>query len=313
MSSDLDPAEDVTGYLHQGYAASLAEFGDPLALTRSKGWLLKRQIPDSALHDAMGCYPVFVCQDWSNLPADLDQAGNGLVCVSLVTDPFGEYDLPYLRECFPDVTIPFKEHFVVDLGKSPAEFVNAHHFRNARKALREIELLECSRPIDYLEDWVTLYETLAARHHITGIARFSRASFDRQLRVPGIVAFRAVRGDAIVGMLLWFRQGNRAYYHLGAYSSRGYEIGASFALFSYSLDYFARHGLEWLNLGAGAGAEPGAESGLTRFKRGWSNGVRTVYFCGRIFDQQKYNEIVRSRGMPSTQYFPAYRQGEFGL
>lgn len=91
----------------------------------------------------------------------------------------------------------------------------------------------------------------------------------------------------------------------------GYELGASFALFSYSLDYFARLGLEWLSLGAGAGAGPGAESGLTRFKQGWSTGVRTAYFCGRIFDEQKYQEIVRSRGATATEYFPAYRAGEF--
>lgn len=302
--------ETVTGYLHPRYPESLAGFGVPHELLKSKGWILERPISGSPYRDAMGCYPIFVCQDWSGLRADLDQIGDDLISLAVVTDPFGAFDLPYLKECFPDVTVPFKEHFVVDLGKSPSEFVHDHHLRNARKALREIEVLDCSQPLDYLDDWTALYDTLKEKHDITGISGFSRASFEKQLQVPGIVAFRAVQDDTVVGMLLWYRQDNRAYYHLGAYSSRGYEIGASFALFSYSLDYFARQGLEWLNLGAGAGTEQ-RESGLSRFKRGWSTGVRTAYFCGRIFDHEKYTELVRARGISPTQYFPAYRAGEF--
>lgn len=308
---DFDPAVEATGYLHATYAASLAEFGVPLGLPRSKGWILKRPIPGSTHHDAMGPYPLFSCQEWSQLNEDLEQIGSSLVCLSLVTDPIGDYDLAYLRQCFPDVTVPFKEHFVIDLSRPPESFVHSHHQRNARKAIAEVEINECARPVDFLNDWTTLYTTLQEKHAISGIAAFSRTSFAKQLTVPGIVAFRAVRGDATVGMVLWYRQGNRAYYHLGAYSPIGYELGASFALFNYSLDYFAQLGLEWLSLGAGAGAGRGRESGLTRFKQGWSTGTRTAYFCGRVFDSAKYREIVLAKNLPKTNYFPAYRLGEF--
>ena len=311
LNAEQTGEEIVSGYLHPAYAESLTPFGIPLPLPLSKGWILKRPILGSNYYDAMGPYPILACQNWSQLQADLEQIETGLVCLSVVTDPLGTYDLDYLRQCFPDVTKSFKQHFVIDLERPPESFVNAHHLRNARKALQKIQVVECSRPIDFLEDWTTLYETLKERHHIKGIAAFSKESFAGQLRVPGVIAFRALHDDATVGMLLWYRQGNRAYYHLGAYSPRGYELRASFALFSYSLDYFARLGLEWLSLGAGAGAGPGAESGLTRFKQGWSTGVRTAYFCGRIFDKQKYQEIIRSRGATTTEYFPAYRAGEF--
>jgi hypothetical protein len=63
-------------------------------------------------------------------------------------------------------------------------------------------------------------------------------------------------------------------------------------------------------LGAGAGTSA-ADSGLDRFKQGWSTDFRTAYFCGRIFDRKKYEEIVRLRNVPATSYFPAYRVGEF--
>lgn len=301
----------ASGYLHPAYAEALSEFGAPRLLPRCAGWILQRQIPNSTDFDAMGCYPLFACHDWSRLRIDLENIGNSLVSLSLVTDPFGEYDPAYLRECFPDVTVPFKEHFVVDLSRPLDTFVHPHHRRNARKALREMAVEKCASPQDYLEDWTTLYSELITRHSITGIAGFSKESFDMQLRVPGIVAFRATRDDVTVGMLLWYAQGDRACYHLGAYSLAGYDLRASFALFSYSLEYFAEQPFKWLNLGAGAGTSADAKSGLSRFKQGWSTGTRTAYFCGRVFDPKKYEELVMAGNAPPTAYFPGYRVGEF--
>ena len=52
--------------------------------------------------------------------------------------------------------------------------------------------------------------------------------------------------------------------------------------------------------------------GLSRFKRGWSTGTRTAYFCGRIFDHARYSEIMSVEGGGTTDYFPAYRKGELG-
>lgn len=302
---------EATGYLHPLYCQSLSEFGTPRLLPESGGWILEREIPNSRQLDAMGCYPLFACHDWSRLSIDLENIGNSLVSLAVVTDPFGEYDPADLRNCFPDLAIPFKEHFVVDLSRAPDTFVHSHHQRNARKALREIRVAECGSPMAYLEEWATLYAALVEKHNITGIAAFSRESFAKHLRVPGIVALRAVHNDATVGMLLWYEQGNRAYYHLGAYSSRGYELGASFALFDYAIRYFAERGFAWLNLGAGAGVGTSGEQGLSRFKQGWSTGVRTAYFCGRIFDRQRYREILEPMALSATRYFPAYRLGEF--
>lgn len=300
----------MSGYLHPAYAGSLSEFGVPLSLPQCGGWLLKRQIPHTTLHDAMGCYPLFTCQDWSQLKADLLRLTNDLVSVFLVTDPFGDFETAYLRECFPNLVKPYKDHFVTDLERPLASFVHPHHLRNARNALRDLEVERCHKPIEFLEDWVSLYQTLIDRHHITGLAAFSKNSFAQQLAVPGIVTFRAVENGATVGMLLWYQQENRAYYHLGAYSPRGYETGASFALFEYALRYFCSQEIKWLNLGAAAGAG-GGDSGLTRFKQGWSTGVRTAYAGGRIFAGKTYEQLVAAIGPYPTDYFPAYRFGEF--
>lgn len=309
-------AAGATGYMHRAYAESLSEFGAPRPLAQSGGWVLDRGIEGSPHADAMGCYPMFSCPDWSRLRADLDDLGRGAnapVSLALVADPFGDHDEAYLKECFGDVVAPFKQHFVADLGREPAEFVHAHHRRNARRAAREVEVEACARAADFLGDWCALYRVLVARHEVRGIAAFSEQSFARQLGVPGARALRAVRDGETVGMLLWYVQGDVAHYHLGAYSERGYELRASFALFQFALGHFARAGLRWLNLGGapGAGGAAAAASGLGRFKQGWASDARTAYFCGRVFDRGRYDEIVRAKGAPATAYFPAYRLGEF--
>lgn len=300
----------MQGYGHPAYAASLSDVGTPRLLSRSKGWILERSIDGFSYHDAMGCYPLFVCEEWPQLEVDLDQVED-LVCLSVVTDPFGNYDLENLQRCFPDLVTSFKQHFVVDLSRAPETFVDSHHRRNARKALSKLAVEKCANPPNVLDDWIDLYRTLVERHGITGIYAFSRESFARQLTVPGMVVLRAVHNDATVGMLLWYEQGDRAYYHLGAYSPLGYQLGASFALFDYALKHFAERGLAWLNLGSAAGVGTSGGQGLSRFKQGWSTSTRTAYFCGRIFDQKKYQEMVLATNVPSTKYFPAYRFGEF--
>ena len=302
----------MTGYKHPSYAKSFMEFGTPRELPRSKGWILERQIPGFTYRDAMGCYPLFACQDWSQLYADLEDIGNELVSLSLVTDPFGEYDEAYLEQCFKDIVIPFKEHFIVDLSYPVHTFVSRHHRRYAKKALSVVSVERCNDPAQFVNEWVDLYATLINRHNIKGILAFSGMSFAKQLSVPGMVMFRAVHEKDTIGILLWYIQGEVGYYHLGAYTTLGYELRASFALFGFAIDYFAANGLKWLNLGAGAGIEGGGSDGLSRFKRGWSTGTRAAYFCGRIFDHHKYTEIMKVKGLTDSDYFPAYRKGEFG-
>ena len=300
----------MTGYADPEYARSLAEFGAPLQLTRSGGWVLRRQIPGFPYCDAMGCYPLFACQDWSQLHADLDNIGNELVSLSLVTDPFGEYDPSYLHRCFNDLVIPFKEHFIADLRRSVSASVSRHHRYYSRKALRSVYVETWEGPTQFIGEWVDLYANVIKRHDLRGIKAFSRTAFARQLGVPGMVMLRAVSQGTTVGAHLWYVQGEVAYSHLSASTALGYSVGASYALYWSAIEYFADK-VRWLDLGAGAGVDSSGTEGLREFKRGWSTGARSSYFCGRIFDHAKYSEIVKASGIGATDYFPAYRSGEF--
>jgi hypothetical protein len=305
----LGESQMAAGYMHPSYAESLAEFGTPRELPQSGGWILQRQIPGFPYDDAMGCYPLFACRNWSQLYADLEEIGNELVSLALVADPFGEYYVAYLQRCF-DSVLPFKEHFTVDLSCPIDNIVSRHHRYYSRKALRNVHV-ECCEPTPFINDWVDLYATLIKRHNITGLRAFSRASFEKQLSVPGMIVFRAEYQGATIGAHLWYVQGQVGYSHLEAVNLTGYKLGAAYALHWSAIEWFSRK-LRWLDLGAGAGSNSNKDGdGLSQFKRGWSTNTRPAYFCSRIFDQKRYMEVMEAKNIPATDYFPAYRVGEF--
>jgi len=279
---------DLTGYLSGQYAGAFSEWGKPLRLPRSKSWVLRRSIPDTEYHDAMGLYPLMCCRDWDGLREDMGCLYN-LVSLVFVADPFAD-----LGDTFwLDLHIPYKSHHIVDYGKDwkPSK----HHRYYARKAKCKVELTLDPN----LETWCELYSTLTKRHNISGISAFSKRSFRQQLETPGLITFQAYDKTGILGMHLWYVQGNIAYSHLAAYSDRGYEVFAAYGLMDAALKFFAGN-VKFLDIGSTA---DGGKTGLDFFKKGWSNDSREAYLCGKILRPDVYEELMNDE----KSYFPAYR------
>ena len=258
----------------------------------------------------MGCYPLFACRDWQRLRADVEAMQGDLVTLTLVTDPFGAYRSSELQAAFPDVCRPYKEHYVVDLRNALNLPHSAHHRRNLERARGRVEVEASADPPAHAVEWVALYEHLIVRHRISGVAAFLPSTLTAQLQVPGLTMLRAIHDGQTAGITLWYQHGEVAYYHLGAYSDAGYACGASFVMFQFAIDHF-RTRATWLNLGAGAGATGDALDGLTRFKRGWANGTRTAWLCGRVLDRRAYALLAAAEVHSESSYFPQYRAGEF--
>jgi hypothetical protein len=106
-------------------------------------------------------------------------------------------------------------------------------------------------------------------------------------------------------MQLWFIDGHRGYYHLGASSEEGYRHHAAYALFQHAVEYCAEAGLSFLSLGGGPGSSSEEGRRLFEFKRGWSRLELPVYFCGRVLIPNVYNELPVQR----ADFFPRYRAG----
>ncbi len=299
----------TTGYLHPRYAQSHAELGVLRELPRCGGFIVERDIPNTPHRDAMGCYPLFACRDWSKLRVDIEALGGELVSLALVTDPFGDYDESDLRRCFPDLVVPFKEHHVVDLEKPRNRVVSKHHRYYARKALREVSVEVHPDPPAFLDEWMELHRHLVAKHDIRGVKAFSRRAFAEQLSTPGIVALRATYAAKPVAAMLFFVQGDVAYAHVLGCTDAGYERGALYAILGFALEHFTGV-VRWCDVMGVPGVEDDGDDGIRQFKRGWSRETRTAWLCGRVLNRPRYDELVEATGTSGVDYFPAYRTGE---
>ena len=303
--------EDLIGYAHPYYARSLQEFGEPRELPRCGGWILVRPILGTPYKDAMGCYPLSACRDWSSLREDLKHVGSDLVTLALVTDPFAKVTPTYLEQCF-DFVMPFKTHYVTNLSCLLENIVKKDHRYYARKSQKAMDIEICLHPAHHLGDWMELYDNLIRKHRIEGIRKFSPKCFETQLTMPGMIMFLGRVQGEVVGATLVLVGDRVAYAHLSAYASTGYKIRASYGIRWTILAYLQEHGIQYFDGGGTAGIDEDSSDGLAEFKKGWSNEQRTVFFCGRVFDRQKYESICRQRRAVASDYFPAYRLGEFG-
>lgn len=311
VAAAIEPA----GYAHERYARALAEFGTPRFLPRSGGWVLERAIAGSHRRDAMGCYPLFACLDWSRLAEDLEELrDSGLVSITLVADPFGAFEAVRSSGAF-DPCRPFKDHLIVDLDRPPESYVSKHHRYYARRAIQGLEVERTERPETFVDEWTGLYAALVGRHDLHGIHAFSRCSLEQQLMVPGAVMFRAVQAGEVVAAHVWYQFGEVAYSHLAAQSEAGYAASASYALYWEAIHSFRNsfdRPIRRLDLGGAPGVDADGSGGLLWFKRGWANATAPTWFVGRIVDPEAYRELVERSGVAANGYFPAYRQGEFG-
>jgi len=300
--------EDTSGYLHPAYAASFDEIAKPRELPACGAWILERAIPGSDLHDGMGCYPLFCCHDWKRLPDDVAELTDSLVTLTLVTDPFGDFRVGDLHLVF-DVVRPYKQHYVTDLAGSADLPVTRSHRRNTARAVRSVTMDRISEPEKLADTWTELYAHLVDRHGLTGLHAFSRHCLERQLSVPGLRMFSAAAEGCVVGLHLWYVQGDVAYGHLGATSALGYELMAAYALYAFAIEQLRRE-VRWLALGSSPGnSDNNAVDGLIRFKQGWATGTRQAYLCGKVLQPDAYSRLA-SDAQAETSYFPAYRCGE---
>jgi hypothetical protein len=311
MLTGLTPnsAGGATGYLHPNYARSHQEFGTPRELSHCQGWIIERPIPGFSYTDAMGCYPLFACRDWSRLHVDIEELGSDLVSLALVTDPFGTYDEHYLRRCFTDVVIPFKEHYVVDLQKPRNRVVSKHHRYYARKGLQRLTVDVHSDPPAFLDDWMELHRHLVLNHQIKGVSAFSRPAFAQQLATPGMVLLRARHADQPVAAIMHYTYGDVAYAHILGCTDVGYQNFALYALIWSAIEHFTGT-VRWLDIMGVPGLQDRGSEGIRQFKQGWTTETRTAWFCGRILNATRYTEIVNVTGTAGASYFPAYRSIE---
>ena len=123
--------------------------------------------------------------------------------------------------------------------------------------------------------------------------------------------FRAIYRGTAVGAALCFIQKDVAYGHLMGINGVGHELGVSYALYWSHLPYLSDR-VRWLDWGGTSGVQNRDGDGLSQFKRGWSTGTRTAYFCGKVINQERYTAVMEARGQTQDELLssiPEWRNG----
>lgn len=301
----------MKGYCDPKYAGSFADHGNIRYLPNCRGYVIERRINKTTLLDISGCYPIFCCKKWDKLSDDINTLENDeLICMYLVTDVFGRYDMDLLKSTFNTTIIPFKDHYLIDLEKPMEKFIKKHHRDRAKKALTKAHVERVLDPLNDLDEWWDLYKCLIKRHVISGLRSFNKKGLMKQLEINGIHVFKANVGEETIGINIWYQMEDHAYTHLSAYNDIGYKLSVSYALRWFAIDYFQNSGLSCLDIGGGAGLK-NDDHGLIQFKEGWSTHKRPVFFCGHIFNQESYILLCKDIKEKNNIFFPLYRLREF--
>ena len=307
----VSPETKIVGpaYGCRGYAGSLAEEEDIVALPGAGGFLIARAV-EAGLRDLSSAYPMLSCRDWSQLRADIDALAEPFVSATIVTDPFADIGLEALVAEF-DLVHPLHQHFVVDLDESSLERISRHHRRKLRTGANSADYRIQIAPPDetFLEHWLRLYQTLIERKRIQDMRAFSRSIFARQMALPGTIIASAWIGDELLGADWYYMDSKNVYAHLSAYSESGYRRAVSYRLMEAAIRYFQPLSTRLTLGGAPVGQEQG---GLAHFKAGWASYTLPTYICGVVLREDEFLRLNGGIAPTAEGYFPRYRQGEFG-
>ncbi len=286
-------------YASSVYANSFGSGYEPINMEKAGFYVLKRKIPGTEYYDAMGCYPLTIFENGVDIEKDLKNLkSHKIISLVGVTDAFFCPEQESLKKQF-DHVMPFKEHFINDLGIE-SEY-SKHHRYEVRKAqkLCKTKIIELS---DYIKEWYQLYKMLIEKHSIKGIQAFTENYFSEIAKLKPITV-AAFINDELVSAHIWFEYKGYVYSHLAASSEAGYKSSASYAIYDYSLKMFREKGFKSVDIGAGAGVSD-SSSGLTFLKKGFGNKSIMCYIYGKIIDKEIYEKLSKGK---SSSYFPEYR------
>ena len=292
----------VHPYATLAYANTLAHVGRPQFVASWQSYVLLRQFRGHT-EDAIGPYPLTCIAPGSDIGSGLASLREvGAVSVTIVVDGLLGPASSDLHEAFP-IARPFKTHYVFDPNVA-AYVPSKHHSYEIRRANQrsvEVKVVELE---GILDAWVSLYDELVSHRAIKGTQCFSRDSFAALARCHGLCTVAAYIGQELVSCHLWFRYGGHVWSHLAATSALGYETGAAYAVYDYSIRTFSGN---VINLGGTAGNDDAPDNGLVRFKAGFANRKQQAFLCGVVLDAEAYRSLCDERGPATDNYFPAYR------
>lgn len=186
---------------------------------------------------------------------------------------------------------------------------NRNVIRKAQKSGVEIFW---GRNSELYKQFIPLYNETMSKNNAKSYYYFKNEFYKsilNDLRYNSLM-FYAIFKEKIIAMAIILFANQQMHYHLSA-SDREYQYLAPTNLILYEAACWGSvNGYKSFHLGGGVGSE---EDSLFKFKKAFNKNSNTFFSIGgKIFDEDKYNELIEIRkqkpGFNSkTSFFPAYR------
>ncbi|MEE9914114.1 MAG: hypothetical protein K4571_20565 [Deltaproteobacteria bacterium] len=194
--------------------------------------------------------------------------------------------------------VPFKQHFIFDPCAGSIR-LSKKSALNLKKGSRVWRVADADTSAGW-EAFAALYETFISEKKLTG--GFYDFRDDHFFRLPHIRAIKlfGVRSSSEWGaMACGARHGNELHLMHICIARQGYKSCASYVLMDAITRYCAAN--DW-TLFVG-GMRHGADEGLLRFKKRWTNKTLQAWFLKIIIRPDVYARLA----IPGNPYFPGYR------
>lgn len=212
---------------------------------------------------------------------------------------------------------------VIDLGKTIAmdlsspeviwENIHSKNRNMIRKAEKNGIVIEHGKSMDLFDKFIEIYNATMDKDHAEEYYYFKRPFYEsiHNDLYNNYEMFYAKLDDGIIAMSIIIFANGRMNYHLSG-STIEYRNMAPSNLMLYKAALWGyEQGFKTFHLGGGVGS---GEDNLYKFKATFNKNSDFQFSIGKqVFDQQKYDELIRIRKESDTtfdatsQYFPVYR------
>ena len=212
---------------------------------------------------------------------------------------------------------------VIDLGKTIAmnlaspeliwENIHSKNRNMIRKAEKNNVVIEHGKGMELFDKFIEIYNATMDKDHAEEYYYFKRPFYEsihNDLH-DHYEMFYAKLGDQIIAMSIMIFANGRMNYHLSGSEMEYRNLAPSNLLLYKAALWGCEQGFKTFHLGGGVGS---GEDNLYKFKAAFNKNSDYQFSIGKqIFDQEKYDELVRIRRESdpkfdgTSQYFPVYR------
>ncbi|MEN1762025.1 GNAT family N-acetyltransferase [Anoxynatronum sibiricum] len=226
---------------------------------------------------------------------------------------------PVLRNSELNKTI----YDVVDLGntinmdlKSKEQIWNDLSSKNRnviRKAIKSGVEIFWGSSSELIDEFIPLYNATMNKDNATDYYYFNNDFYNsvlNDLKYNCLIFYAVFEGKVISSSMIIFGN-DKMHYHLSASDREHQSLAATNLLLYEAACWGCENGYKSFHLGGGLGSK---EDSLYKFKKAFNKNSDTYFSIGKkIFDKEKYDELIQIRNMESgfdtnTSFFPNYRE-----